>query len=176
MDCSTPGFPVLHHLPALTQTHVHRVGDAIQPSGQFCKPGPWKIVKSVQFSRSVLSDSLRPHGLQHARPPCPSPTPRVYSDSCPLSWWYRPTISSSVVPFSSCLWSFPASGSFQMSQFFASGGQIHPKKKKKKIQRIIPSKNTFCIFAFFLFSLFPHPVQSTLFLTLANEMFHNWVP
>ena len=85
---------------------------------------------SAQFSRSVLSDSLRPHGLQHARPPCPSPTPRVYSDSCPLSWWYRPTISSSVVPFSSCLWSFPASGSFQMSQFFASGGQIHPKKKK----------------------------------------------
>ena len=70
-----------------------------------------------------MSDSLRPHGLQHARPPCPSPTPRVYSNSCPLSWWCHPTISSSVVPFSSRLQSFPASGPFQMSQFFASGGQ-----------------------------------------------------
>ena len=78
---------------------------------------------SVQFSRSVVSDSLRPHGLQHARPPCPSPTPRAYSSSSPLSWWCHPTISSSVVPFSSCLQSFPASGSFQMSQFFTSGGQ-----------------------------------------------------
>ena len=78
---------------------------------------------SVQFSRSVMSNSLRPHGLQHTRPPCPSPTPRVYSNSCPLSQWCHPTISSSVVPFSSCLQSFPASGSFQMSQLFASGGQ-----------------------------------------------------
>ena len=69
-----------------------------------------------------MSSSLRPHGLQHARPPCPSPTPRVYSDSCPLSQWFHPTISSSVIPFSSCLQSFPASGSFQMSQFLASGG------------------------------------------------------
>ena len=68
---------------------------------------------SVQFSRSVMSDSLRPHGLQYTSPPCPSPTPRVYSDSCPLSRWCHPTISSSVVPFSSCLQSFPASGSFQ---------------------------------------------------------------
>ena len=76
-----------------------------------------------QFSRSVVSDSLQPHGLQHARPPCPSPTPGVYSNSCPLSQQYHPTISSSVVPFSSCLQSFPASGSFQMSQFFTSGGQ-----------------------------------------------------
>ena len=78
---------------------------------------------SVQFCRSVVSDSLWPHGLQHARPPCPSPTPRVYSNSCPLSWWCHPTISCSVIPFSSCLQSFPASGSFQMSQFLASGGQ-----------------------------------------------------
>ena len=70
---------------------------------------------SVQFSCSVMSDSLRPHGLQHARPLCPSPTPRVYSNSCPLSRWCHLTISSSVVPFSSCLQSFPASGSFQMS-------------------------------------------------------------
>ena len=78
---------------------------------------------SVQFSHSVVSSSLRPHGLQHARPPCPLPTPRAYSNSCPLSQWCHPTISSSVVPFSSCLQSFPASGSFQMSQFFTSGGQ-----------------------------------------------------
>ena len=78
---------------------------------------------SVQFSCSVMSDSLRPHGLQHARPPCLSPSPGVYSNSCPLSRWYHPTISSSVVPFSSCPQSFPASGSFQMSQLFASGGQ-----------------------------------------------------
>ena len=76
-----------------------------------------------QFSRSVVSNSLRLHGLQHASPSCPSPTPRVYSHSCPLSRWRHPTISSSVVPFSSCLQSFPASGSFQMSQFLASGGQ-----------------------------------------------------
>ena len=78
---------------------------------------------SVQFSCSVVSDSLWPHGLQHARPPCSSPTHRVYSNSCPLSQWCHPTISSSVVPFSSCPQSFPASGSFQMSQFFASGGK-----------------------------------------------------
>ena len=80
---------------------------------------------SVQFS-SVQSLScvwLWPHGLQHARPPCPSPTPEAYSNSCPLSQWCHPTISSSVIPFSSCLHSFPASGSFPVSQFFASGGQ-----------------------------------------------------
>ena len=78
---------------------------------------------SVQFSCSVVSDSLRPHGLQHSRPPCPSPAPAVYSDSCLLSWWCHPTISFSAVPFSSHLQSFPASGSFRMSHFFASGGQ-----------------------------------------------------
>ena len=77
----------------------------------------------VQFSHSVVSDSLQPHGLQHAKPPCPSPAPRPCSNSCPLSWWCHPTISSSLVPFSSCLQSCPASGSFPMSQFFASGGQ-----------------------------------------------------
>ena len=70
-----------------------------------------------------MSDSLWPHGLQHARPPCPSPTPRVYPNSCPLSRWCHPTISSSVVPFSSCPPSFPTSGYFQTSQFFASSGQ-----------------------------------------------------
>ena len=73
-------------------------------------------ISSVQFSHSVVSDSSQPHGLQHSRPPCPSPTPRVYSNSCPLSWWCHPTISSSAVPFSSRLQSFPASESFQMSQ------------------------------------------------------------
>ena len=77
----------------------------------------------VQFSCSVVSDSLWPHGLQHARPPCLSPTPGIYSDSWPLSQWCHPAISSSVVPFSFRLQSFPASGSFQMSQFFPSGGQ-----------------------------------------------------
>ena len=78
---------------------------------------------SVQFSLSVASDSLWPLGLQHTRPPCPSPAPRVYSDSCPLSRWCHPNISFSVVPFSSCHQSFPASGSFPVSQFFPSGGQ-----------------------------------------------------
>ena len=82
-----------------------------------------QLLLSVQFSRSVVSNSLRPHGLQHARHLCPSPTPRVYSNSCPSSWWCHPTISSSAIPFSSHLQSFPATGSLQMSQFFASGGQ-----------------------------------------------------
>ena len=83
-----------------------------------------RISQSVQFSHTVMSKSLQPHGWQHARPPCPSPTPRAYSNSCPLSWWCHPTISSSVFPFTSCLQSFPASRSFPMSQFFSSGGQI----------------------------------------------------
>ena len=82
----------------------------------------FRILFPYQFNCSVVSNSLRPHGLQHARPPCPSPTPGVCSDSCPLSQWCHPTISSSVILFS-CLQSFPASGSFPMSQFFASGGQ-----------------------------------------------------
>ena len=76
------------------------------------------------FSRSVVSNSLWPHRLQHARLPCPSPSPRVCSNSCPLSQWCHPTISFSVVPFSSRLQSFPASGSFLVSQFFASGGKL----------------------------------------------------
>ena len=82
-----------------------------------------KIINSVlQLSCSAVSDSV-PHGLQHTRPPCPSTTPRVHSNSCPSSQWCHPTISSSVIPISSCLQSFPASGSFLMSQFFSSGGQ-----------------------------------------------------
>ena len=81
------------------------------------------IISTVQFSCSVMSDSLRPHEPQHARLPCPSPTTGVHPNSCPLSRWCHPTISSSVIPFSSCPQSLPASGSFQMSQPFASGGQ-----------------------------------------------------
>ena len=79
---------------------------------------------SVQFSLSVMFDSLWPHEPQHTRPPCPSPTPGVHPNPCPLSWWCHPTILSFVVPFSSCPQSFPASGSSQMSQLFTSGGQI----------------------------------------------------
>ena len=78
---------------------------------------------NVQFSRSVVSDSLRPHELQHARPPCPSPTPGVHSNSSPSSQWCHPAISSSVIPFSSCPQSLPASGSFPMNQLFTWGGQ-----------------------------------------------------
>ena len=77
----------------------------------------WLVISSVQLSCSVVSNPLWPRGLQHARPPCPSPTPGVYPNPCPLSQWCHPTISSSVVPFSSCLQSFPASGSFQMIDY-----------------------------------------------------------
>ena len=87
-----------------------------------CSPWP-ALNTSVQFSRSVVSNSLRPHELQQARSPCPSPTPRVHPNPCQLSRWCHPTISLSVVPFLSCPQSFSASGSFQMSQLFASGGQ-----------------------------------------------------
>ena len=83
---------------------------------------PCLPVYSPQFSYSVMSDSLQPHGLQHPRLPFPSPAPKVCSNSCPLSQWCHPTISSSAIPSSSCLQSFPASGSSQMSQFFPSGG------------------------------------------------------
>ena len=82
-----------------------------------------KLGSSVLVSCSVMSDSLWSYGLQHTRLPCPSPTPGVYPNSCPLSRWCHPTILSSVVPFSSCLQSFPASGYFQVSQLFATGGQ-----------------------------------------------------
>ena len=100
------------------------------PAGQ---PNQWDVnsfekcsgspIRSVQFRYSVVSNFLRPHELQHTRPPCPSPTPRVHPNPCLLSQWCHPTISSSVVPFSSRLQSFPASGSFPMSQLFTSGGQ-----------------------------------------------------
>ena len=83
----------------------------------------WVLVKSIQFSRSVVSDSLWPHKPQHAKLPCPSPTPGVHPNPCPLSWWCHPAISSSVVPFSSFPQSIPASGSFPVSQLFVWGGQ-----------------------------------------------------
>ena len=86
-------------------------------------PNNEKPFSSVQFSHSVPSNSLRPHESQHARPPCPSPTPRVHSDSCPSSQWCHPAISSSGIPFSSCPQSLPASESFPMSQLFTWGGQ-----------------------------------------------------
>ena len=104
--------------PFLVISEKGEVNDSQLPS--------WRrtmAVNIVQFSRLVMSNSLRSHGLWHTRPPCPSPTPRVYSNSCPLSRWYHPTISSCVVPFCSHLQSFPPSVSFQMSQFFASSGQ-----------------------------------------------------
>ena len=85
--------------------------------------GSHELLHSVQFSSSVMSGSLRPHELQHARPLCPPPIPGVHPNPCPWSRWCHPTILSSVIPFSSCPQSFPASGSFQMSQLFASGGQ-----------------------------------------------------
>ena len=95
---------------------------ARMPQKWYCVPSI-KGFSSVQFSCSVMSDSLQPHELQHARPPCPSPAPGVHPNPCPLSQWCHPTISSSVIPFSSCPQSFPGSGSFLMSQLFASGGQ-----------------------------------------------------
>ena len=95
--------------------------DSILKSRDITLPTEVCLVSSVQFSHSVVSNSLWPPKLQHVRPPCPSPTPRVDPDLCPLSQWCHPTISSSVIPFSFCPQSFPASASFQMSQLFISG-------------------------------------------------------
>ena len=103
----------------MTNTDSFEVGNFSNSIVKFCVC----VFSSVQFSRSVLSDSLRPHELQHARPPCPSPTPGVYSNPCPSGRWCHPTISSSVIPFSSCPQSLPASGPFPMSQLFTWGGQ-----------------------------------------------------
>ena len=104
------------------QIHQHHTWDTYSGTQHSRVPQP-VFFSSVQFSRSVVSDSLWSHGLQHSRPSCPSPTPRVYSNSCPLCQWCHPTISSSVIPFSSCLQSSPASGSFRVNQLFTSGGQ-----------------------------------------------------
>ena len=95
----------------------------VQLNHVYSQFGSCTHISSVQFSHSVVSDSLWPHGLQYARPPGPSPTPQVYSNSCPLSQWWHPTISYSAIPFSLCLQFSPASGSFQMSKIFASAGQ-----------------------------------------------------
>ena len=109
-----------------------------------------EVHSSVQFSRSVVSDSLRPHESQHARPPCPSPTPRVHADSRPSSPWYHPAISSSVVPFSSCPQSLPASKSFPMNQLFTRGGQSPGVSAlasflPKKSEGWLPSEWTGCL-------------------------------
>ena len=116
--CPSPAPPVF---PGCLTPMPRALGSALYPSLSLpiwmLKPYP-----HIQFS-SVAQISLQPHGLQHARPPCPSPTPRVYSNSCPLCRWCYPTITSSAVPFFTHLQSVPASGSFQMSQFFTSGRQ-----------------------------------------------------
>ena len=114
---SFPLYPIL--LPSL---FFHRCWFKAESTSQRTQPVREEVSRqgSVQFSCSVMSNPLQPHGWQNSRSPCLSPTPRVYSNSCPLSRWCHPTISSSVIPFSSCLQSFPASGSFQMSQLFAS--------------------------------------------------------
>ena len=119
---SIPGRGTRSHMPATTKGSVAEKTD----ESTCCNSNLGqqnKLRNSVQSSCSVVSDPLRPRGLQYARPPSPSPTPGVFSNSCPSSRWCHPTISSSVVPFSSCLQSFPASGSFPMSQLFTSGGQ-----------------------------------------------------
>ena len=115
-----------------------------------CEPTCVRLIpilsfSSVQFSHSVVSDSLRPHESQHARPPCPSPTPRVHSDSCPSNQWCHPAISPSVIPFFSCTQSLPASESFPMSQLFAWGGQstgVSALASLKKSQGWSPSEWT----------------------------------
>ena len=107
----------------MSQVHDLMARKASVSTGCLSRSELFMILSSVQFSHSVVSDSLQPHELQHARLPCPSPTPRVYSNSCPLSQWCHPAISSSVGPFSSCPQSLPAPGSFPMSQLFAWGGQ-----------------------------------------------------
>ena len=122
---------IVKNLPAMRETHPGLIPGSGSSFGEATHSSilAWRIpwteetgrLRSVQFSRSVMSNSLLPHGLQHARPPCPSPTPGVYSNSRSSSWWCHPTITSSVIPFSSFLQSFPASGSFPVSQLFASG-------------------------------------------------------
>ena len=110
----------LQELDTTEQPSTHKLNN---DKHEVVLPFPRTLSLSVQFSHSVMSDSLWPHEPQHARPPCPSPTPGVYPNPCPLSQWCHSIISSPVVPFSSCPQSFPASGSFQMSQLFESGGQ-----------------------------------------------------
>ena len=104
-------------------THTVCRKEIIRLWSSILKEVQWKALSSVQFNRSVPSDSLQPHESQHARPPCPSPTPGAHPNPCPSSWWCHPAISSSIIPFSSCPQSLPDSGSFLMSQLFAWGSQ-----------------------------------------------------
>ena len=140
----------------------------------------------VQLSHSVVSNSLQPHGLQRARPPCPSPTPRVYSNSCPLIWWCHSTISSSVIPFSSCLQSFPASGSFPMSPIFASHGRsirVSPSVLPMNIQDWLPlgwtgwiswqSKGLSRVFS--NTTIQKHQFFSTQLCLWSNSHIHTWL-
>ena len=111
---------VSHWVPVLASPHSCVT---LEKSTTYLTSVPWLPCLSLLFRHSVMSDSLWPRGLQHTRSLCPLPTPRACSNSCPLSQWCHPTISSSISPLSSCPQSFPASGSFPMNQFFASGGQ-----------------------------------------------------
>ena len=122
IECSKAGFLVFHHLLEFAQTHVFWISDAIQPSHSLSPPS-CPAIYGVQFTRSVMSESLQPHEPQHTRPPCPSPTPRVHPNSCALSQGCPPIISSCVIPVSFYPQSFPSWGSFQMSQLFSSGGE-----------------------------------------------------
>ena len=121
-----PQTPFPSRLPELRLFLYLKIFESVQVPYAFYWINSWIICNkacSVQLNHSVVSDSLQPHQSQHARPPCLSPTPGVYSNSCPLSQWCHPTMSSSVIPFSSCPQSLPASGSFPMSQLFTWGGQ-----------------------------------------------------
>ena len=146
-----------------------------------------KLLTSVQFSHSVMSNSLQPHELQHARPPCPSPTPGVYSNSCPSSQWCHPAISSFVVPFSSCPQSLPVSESFPMSQPFAWGGQstgasalasFLPKKSQgwspsEWTSWILQSKGPSRVFS--NTTVQRHQFFSTQFSSQSNSHIHTWL-
>ena len=109
--------------PGKPQGPFKNTSNLLKTPKSFCLGGSHLLIFQFSSVAQLCLTLWQPHGQQHAKPPCPSPTPRAYSNSCPLSWWCHPTISSSVIPFSSCLQSFPSSGSFQMSQFFTSGGQ-----------------------------------------------------
>ena len=137
-------------------------------------------ISSVQFSCSVVSDSLRPHELQHARPPCPSPTPGVHSDSCLSSQWCRPAILSSVVPFSSCPQSLPASESYPMSQLFAWGGQstgvsasasFLPKKSRMVTTKYLVSICHNTVVLLYLFHPLPQLLAGNFYCVLCFYMF-----
>ena len=120
---SLHGLPESSRLPSYAALMSTLPMPAFPLSEHVTSSGNWLIISSVQFSHSVVSDFLQPHESQHSRLPCPALTPRTCSNSCPLSWWCHPTISSSVIPFSSCPQSIPSSRSFPMSQLIAWGGQ-----------------------------------------------------